>query len=182
VATFAGVDYVALGHLHGAQTIAPGVRYSGSPLAYSFSEESHTKSVTLVDMDATGIASVETVACPVPRPLARVRGRLDELLSDGRWGAIEGHYLQVTLTDPQRPRDPMERLRARFPHTLVLLFDPDGGQGSTDASYSRRLRGLDDLAISASFVEHVRRSPATEDELALFAGAFEAQRLAEAAG
>lgn len=65
---FDGVHYVALGHLHGAQRITDRVRYSGSPLAYSFSETNHRKSMWLVDLDAEGGVTAERLDCPVPRP------------------------------------------------------------------------------------------------------------------
>ncbi len=54
---FAGVDYVALGHLHRAQQISTAIHYSGSPLAYSFTEAGHVKSVKLVDLDADGLST-----------------------------------------------------------------------------------------------------------------------------
>ncbi|MFZ8927535.1 MAG: metallophosphoesterase family protein, partial [Candidatus Nanopelagicales bacterium] len=83
---FAGVDYVALGHLHGAQEVrAPGatrMHYSGSPLAFSFSEESHVKSVTLIDVDAAGVADVSMIPVPVGRTLITLRGDLDTLRQD----------------------------------------------------------------------------------------------------
>ena len=179
-ATFAGVDYVALGHLHGAQRVAEGVHYSGSPIAYSFSEEHHRKAVLLVDLPASGgPAVVEHLPTPVDRPLARVTGRLGDLLTGDRWGALEGHYLQVTLTDPVRPREPMERLRSRFPHVLVLGFAPEGGGAGSLGSYAARLHGRTDLQVAADFVTHVRSEP-DPAESALIAEAFEAVRLTEA--
>jgi exonuclease SbcD len=180
-ATFAGVDYTALGHLHGAQRLATGVHYSGSPVAYSFSEEHHRKCVLLVDVGAGPgtLAQVEHLPAPVDRPLARVSGRLDDLLTAERWQDLRGHYLQVTLTDPVRPREPMERLRTRFPHVLVLGFSPDGSPGADDRSYAGRLRGRTDLEVARDFVEHVRSGPEPA-ESALLAEAFEAVRLAEA--
>ena len=74
VSTFAGVDYAALGHLHGAQRLTDRVRYSGSPLAYSFSEEHHRKAVLLVDLGTAPGAevSVQHLPTPVERPLARI--------------------------------------------------------------------------------------------------------------
>ena len=179
-ATFTGADYAALGHLHGAQRVAEGVHYSGSPIAYSFSEEHHRKVVLLVDLPATGGAAVvEHLPTPVERPLARVTGALDDLLTADRWAGHEGHYLQVTLTDPVRPREPMERLRARFPHVLVLGFAPEGGGQGHLGSYARRLQGRSDLEVAADFVSHVRSEP-DPAESALLAEAFEAVRLAEA--
>ena len=81
---FAGIDYAALGHLHGPQApeSADGsvVRYSGSPLRYSFSEQDHEKVVLLVDLDASGPARVTPVEIVQPRAMATLRGRLDELL------------------------------------------------------------------------------------------------------
>ena len=71
---FSGVDYVALGHLHGPQTLAENLRYSGSPLAYSFSEARQRKSVWLVELDAGGLVGVERRDLPVPRPLASTGG------------------------------------------------------------------------------------------------------------
>src|SRR5690606_22962266 len=120
--TFAGVDYVALGHLHGRQRMSETVRYSGSPLAYSFSEAGQVKGSWLVTLGS----GAEFVPAPVPRPVGRISGRLDDLLTSPRYADVEDHWLQVVLTDPERPRAAMDRLRARFPHTLALSFEPEG--------------------------------------------------------
>ena len=125
--------------------------------------------------------SVESVPTPVHRPLARLAGRLDDLLSADRWATFEGHYLHVTLTDPVRPRDPMDRLRRRFPHVLVLGFAPAGVGPDDGSSYAARVRGRTDLEIAADFVEHVR-APADPAETALLATAFEDVRRAQAVG
>jgi exonuclease SbcD len=161
-AVFDGVHYAALGHLHGCQTLAPHLRYSGSPLAYSFSEEKHRKTMWLVDLAADGSVSAERTDCPVPRPLACLRGSLAELLDDPRYEPHEQSWVQATLTDPGRPAEPMEQLRRRFPHTLQLLFDPDGAGGDAAPSYAARVRGRTDLEIAESFVRHVR--PGTEPD------------------
>ncbi|WP_033826226.1 exonuclease SbcCD subunit D [Kitasatospora sp. MBT63] len=153
---FDGVHYAALGHLHGSQTLAPHLRYSGSPLAYSFSEEHHRKSMWLVDLAADGSVEAERVDCPVPRPLARLRGTLADLLADPRHTPHEGSWVQATLTDPARPANPMDELRRRFPHTLQLLFDPEGGTGDGEASYAARVSGRTDLEVAEGFVRHVR--------------------------
>ncbi len=87
--------------------------------------------------------------------------------------------MQVTLTDPVRPSDAMERLRARFPHAVVLAFDPQGDAGSPADSY-QRLRGLDDDELLRRFVADVRGSDADDDELSLLRDALTARRVAEA--
>jgi exonuclease SbcD len=176
---FAGVDYTALGHLHGAQALTESVRYSGSPIAYSFSEEHHRKAVLLVDLPSRpgSPLTVESVPTPVRRPVARLRSTLDDLLTGPRWAAYGGHYLQLTLTDTERPREAMARLRTRFPHTLVLAFEPEAVAGDA-TSYAARLRGKSDLDIASDFVTHVRSTPG-DDESALLACALASVRADE---
>lgn len=180
-AVFSGVDYTALGHLHGCQTLSDRLRYSGSPLAYSFSEAAHRKTVWLVDLGADGSVDATRVDCPVPRPLARFRGRLDDLLADPALERHTGAWVQATLTDGQRPPDPMERLRRRFPGTLQLTFEPEAADAEDGtASYASRLRDRDDLQIGLDFVRHVRGRDADDGERALLGEAFEAVRVAAA--
>lgn len=187
-AVFEGVDYVALGHLHGSQRITPAVRYSGSPLAYSFSEAAHVKGSWLVDLRTDGPATetggpaAEFVEAPVPRRLARLRGRLDELLTDDRHAAVEDRWLQVTLTDPRRPVAAMERLRRRFPHTLVLGYEPaDDRSAGAGRTWAERVRLRTDLDVAEDFVAEVTDAPAGTPERRLLREAFEACRIKETA-
>jgi exonuclease SbcD len=169
---FDGVDYVALGHLHGRHTLTGSVRYSGSPLAYSFSEASQLKGSWLVELGAAGVTSAEFVEAPVPRPLARLRGSLDELLADPALGVHERSWVQATLTDDSRPMQAMDRLRARFPHTLVLGFEPaSGGRATAPATL---VQGRSDHDIALDFVAEMRGGPATRPESALLREAFDA--------
>ncbi|WP_369779245.1 exonuclease SbcCD subunit D [Streptomyces sp. R33] len=173
-AVFDGVDYAALGHLHGCQTINERVRYSGSPLAYSFSEADHRKTMWLVELDPAGEITAERIETPVPRPLARIRGRLDELLEEASYAAYEDSWIEATLTDPVRPEDPMARLAGRFPHTLSLAFDPEGREEDGGTSYAQRLKGRSDQEIAEDFVAHVRGGGvADEAERAVLQDAFE---------
>src|SRR3954452_22400832 len=121
---FDDISYTALGHLHGRAALGATLRYSGSPLAYSFSESAHTKGCWLVDLGRDGVTGTSFVEAPVPRRLAALAGDLETLLTDPRYDAVADHWLQVTLTDAVRPEQPRERLRSRFPHTLVLAFAP----------------------------------------------------------
>jgi exonuclease SbcD len=173
---FDGVDYAALGHLHGCQTITERVRYSGSPLAYSFSEAGHRKSMWLVDLGADGSVTAERVDCPVPRPLARIRGDLEDLLADPALARHEEAWVEATLTDPVRPAEPMARLTARFPHTLSLVFDPDRAPGEGGVSYARRLAGRSDQQVAEDFVAHVRGGAPDERERLVLQEAFDAVR------
>ncbi len=169
---FAGVDYVALGHLHGPQVLTETVRYSGSPLAYSFGEAGHRKGSWLVEIDPAGRCTFEAVPAPVPRPLSSLRGELEQLLRDPAFAGVERHYLSIVMTDAARPTDPMARLRQRFPHVLVLDHQPEGA-AVIEGSYRSRLAGRDDLSVARDFVTHVRGSGPSGAEDALLAEAFD---------
>ena len=171
---FAGIDYTALGHLHGPHTLTDEVRYSGSPLAYSFSEAGQHKGSWLVDLDAEGFAGAQFVAAPVPRALARLRGTLDELLTDPRFGEHSQAWVEATLTDDRRPSQAMERLRRRFPHALVLGFAPSHDPGSTVPL--ARAGGRSDHETALDFVAEMRGGPATDAESALLQAACDACR------
>jgi exonuclease SbcD len=175
---FTDVSYAALGHLHGRHTLTETIRYSGSPLAYSFSEAAHTKGSWLVELGKDGVERTEFVAAPVPRRLATVRGRLEELLAGAEHAPAEDCYLQVTLTDARRPPHAMERLRARFPHTLVLGFEPEGGRPSAGPVLPR-VDGRSDLDVALGFVAEVRELEATSEEILLLQLACDSCRVNE---
>jgi DNA repair protein SbcD/Mre11 len=178
---FAGAHYTALGHLHGAQRVAPGIRYSGSPVAMSFSESSHRKVSLLVDLSA-GEPVVEHVEAPVERPLAVLRGTLEQLLTDPRHRTAEAAWCQVTLTDPVRPLGAMDQVRRRFPHTLELRFDPQG-RTVPMRPYAARVATRSDVEVCCDFLAHVRGGrPATDEERHLLAEAVESTRLARQVG
>jgi len=178
---FEDFAYTALGHLHGRQELVTNVRYSGSPLAYSFSEAKHSKGAWLVDIDADGSIGVQEVLWEAAKSLAVLRGKLNDLLEWGEHAWAEAAYCQITLTDAERPAQAMEQVRTRFPDTLVLSFDPEGAGTKDKVSYSGRLAAAqDDLEVCCGFLEHVReRSPGSAEEAALRA-ALEAVRLEEA--
>lgn len=167
---FEGIDYTALGHLHGRATLTDSVRYSGSPVAYSFSEAGHRKGSWLVDLDHDGLADVRFVEAPVERALACLEGTIDELLTDTRLAVHEDAWVQATLTDAVRPTRAMERLRTRFPHALALRFAPVGGEA---VPVRPATHGKSAHEIALDFVSHVRGTPATDAEAELLRGALE---------
>lgn len=160
---FEGVGYAALGHLHGQQRVAETVRYSGSPVAMSFSEAHQVKGSLLVDLDADGTARVESVPAPVHRPLAVIRGGLEEVLDSPEHAAAESAWVQVTLTDAVRPTGAMEQLTRRFPHLLNLRFEPEG-EVLPVRSYAARLRRREPLDVCCDFVHDVRRGVGVSEQ------------------
>ncbi|MDR6598151.1 exonuclease SbcCD subunit D [Saccharothrix longispora] len=170
---FAGVDYAALGHLHGQQTLADHLRYSGSPVAYSFSEARHTKQVWLVELGPEGLAGVEGRALPVPRELSALTGALDDLLLRPEHDAVVDHFLSVTLTDRVRPLDALRRLQARFPHAVHVEWRPEGGRPG-ELRFAERVRGRTDEEVACCFLEDVRGDRPGDRELLLLREAFAA--------
>ncbi|WP_433658988.1 exonuclease SbcCD subunit D [Nocardia sp. CA-128927] len=163
MSAFDGIDYVALGHLHSPQTLSESVRYCGSPLPYSFAESSHRKAVWLIELDATGLHSVERRDLPVVRGLTKLTGTLDELLTEVSHAPAEEHYVSAVLTDSTRPVDAMRKLRERFPHAVhVEWVRPEG---NPELRYRERVHGRRDTEVAQSFLTDVRGVP-SEGEMA----------------
>lgn len=162
---FDGVDYVALGHLHSPQTLTERVRYSGSPLPYSFGERSHRKAVWILELDADGLASVDRVDLPTVRGLSQIEGTVDELLVDDRFADAEDDYVSAVLTDSVRPVDAMRTLRARFPYAIHLEWKRPADRSGP--RYRDRVKGRSDSEIMASFVTDMRSAPLASETLLL---------------
>ena len=183
----AGCSYLALGHLHGQQRVGTGgaatAGYSGSPLAFSFSERHHRKSVTLAEIGGDGTVVTELLPTPVPRPLREVRGRLADLLAraDADLAELAGAWVKAVLTDQARPMAPMERLREKWPHTIALDFQPEGGLAGPDADLARLAEAVDPVELCGLFVDYVAGAPPDEAQLAVLRQAVEAAQHSEAA-
>lgn len=119
---FEKFDYVALGHLHGSQFCATGkIRYSGTPLKYSFSEVADTKTVTVVTLGKKGEdPEIKTVELHPIRDLKKIRGTFDELISAAD---RTEDYVQITLTDEDDIPNAMSRLQMIYKNALDLKYD-----------------------------------------------------------
>jgi exonuclease SbcD len=173
---FAGAHYVALGHLHGPQQVAfdgsTTLRYSGSPLRYSFSEARQTKSVTVVELDAHGVHEVEALAIEQPRQMTARAGSMAELLEPQHGGQVVEDWAQLTVTDAARPPDMARRLRERYPNALVIRHVPSTGP-LLDTGHLAAASNLDPLVVVESFVRYVTGGDATAAELEVFRSAYE---------
>jgi exonuclease SbcD len=117
-------DYVALGHLHGSQSVGGNVCYAGSPIKYSFSEWKHKKSVTLVEIKEKSNIFITTLPLLPLRDMREIKGPLEQLLSDevSSQGNTED-YLRVILTDEEEIIDPMSKIRSIYPNVMALDFE-----------------------------------------------------------
>lgn len=123
---FDGFDYVALGHLHGPQTVGrETVRYCGTPLKYSFSEAHHKKSVTVVELGEKGTVTVRTVPLTPRRDLVELRGAYEEVTQRDFYegNGYQDSYVHITLTDEEDVPDALGKLRLIYPYLMKLDYD-----------------------------------------------------------
>ena len=159
---FEDMDYVALGHLHGRQTISETVRYCGSPVAYSFSEHAHRKGMWLIDTGVEGM-SIEPVDIPQLKTLAVLKDTIEPLLESEDYAWAENAWCQITVTDPKRPKRAFQRLKQRFPGMLNFILAPT--ETAVQTTYSDRIANAKtDLDLVLDFVDHVRNRPASSQE------------------
>lgn len=170
---FQPFSYSALGHLHGPHVLDERLRYSGSPVAFSFSERHHRKGSWLVELDRAGAVRVDRVVAPVHRRLSQLSGTLEQLLRDPAHAGSEADHVKAVLTDPARPADAMRRLQERFPHAVALEWAPEGRLA--ELPYAQRLAtARTDTEVALGFVAHVRGTAASAEEHAALAQAFRA--------
>ncbi|MCL9761791.1 exonuclease subunit SbcD [Frankia sp. AiPa1] len=174
---FDGITYTALGHLHRPQAITHAIRYSGSPMAFSFSEASDRKASLLVELGPGGLGAVHAVPVPVERRLTVLRGALADLLASPAHSPYERDIVAAVVTDPVRPLDAMVTLQRRFPFAVRLTHEPPAAD-SDERSFAARTRGRTDLEIALAFVTHVRTAP-SPGERGLLSEALDAARAAE---
>ena len=117
-------DYVALGHLHGAQCIGkPEIRYCGTLLKYSVSESTQNKSLTVVTLKAKGEKpEIENYPLHPLRDVRKKKGTLDEIIKEFR-ETEKDDYISITLTDEIDPYKPKEQLERIFSHILEIRVD-----------------------------------------------------------
>lgn len=124
-AVFEAFDYVALGHIHGPQNIgSEKIRYCGTPLKYSFSESTHQKSVTVVELGEKGSFALRTIPLTPLHDMREIRGSYEEVTAKSFYEntAVED-YLHITLTDEEDVPEAMARLRVIYPNLMKLTYD-----------------------------------------------------------
>ena len=157
-------DYVALGHLHGHQMVKyPYIRYCGTPLKYSVSEEYHKKSITMVTLREKGTpAEITLIPLTPSQDVCRVKGSLEEVLKEGRDGKSKD-FVSVTLTDEEEIFRPKERLLEVYDYLLEYRVDNVRTREQwllEEEDWTEE----DPLAIFRSFFEEVQGVSLSEEE------------------
>lgn len=140
-AVFSDFDYVALGHIHGPQNIGSNrIRYCGTPLKYSFSEEGHHKSVTVAELGAKGELHLQLVPLTPKHDLRSIRGTFTQMTNPAFYtqsGADD--YLHIILTDEEDVPEAMGKLRICYPNIMKLSYD------NTRTRTNQRIDGAEDV-------------------------------------
>ena len=170
---FEGFDYVALGHIHKPQQVNPFVRYSGSPMAYSFGkEERQEKSVTLID---TASMTQEVVPLPLLHRWTTLTDSYETLLAGEYPAEIREGYVRLNVTDTAVGLDMLSRLRQVYPNALVVAGKTYDGEDTTITLTMEQLEQMesDPAEVFKSFCREEMGQEATDHFLQLFARAVE---------
>lgn len=170
---FRDFSYVALGHLHGPQYKgSESIRYSGSPLKYSFSEQLQKKSLTLVELDDTGMSRIEKIPLRPLRDMRVLEGCLEELLTSGRSDPHAEDYLLIRLNDTHAILDLMNKLRQFYPNLLHIERPGLMAQGERLAVNRERLR-KGEQAMFDDFYTQITGEEVTAQQSEIIAASLE---------
>ncbi len=155
-------DYVALGHLHNAQSCgSQRIRYCGTPLKYSFSEAGSEKSVTLVQLGEKGNLTLRTLPLKPKRELVQLRGRFGELTES--YQNTTSDYVHITLTDEEDIPDALGKLRLVYPNLMKLDYDNARTRGLAEIT-GERLPTRSPMELFEAFYELQNNQPMTAEQ------------------
>lgn len=168
LSVFDAFDYVALGHIHGAQNISPRVRYCGTPLKYSFSEAKQQKSVTVAELKEKGTLEIRTVPLTPERDMHEIRGTYEEIANKNFYEntTYRSDYMHVTLTDETDVPDAMAKLRVIYRNLMTLSYDNTRTRARTELGAAAETERKTPLDLFAEFYEKQNGAPMDEEQRA----------------
>lgn len=164
---FDDFDYVALGHIHSPQKIGrETVRYCGTPLKYSFSEVSHKKSVTVVELGEKGDVSINTIPLTPLHDMREIKGTYLEITDRRSYeGTDTDDYIHITLTDEEDIPDAIGKLRVIYPNLMKLDYDNKRTRKSSDIGKVQDVGCKTPLELFAELYEKQNNQPINEEQL-----------------
>ncbi len=159
-------DYVALGHIHGKQSIGrETLRYCGTPLKYSFSEKDHQKSVTVVEMGKKGEVSIREVPLVPLHDLREIRGTYNELVSKSFYeGTATDDYIHAILTEEEDVIDAMAKLRIIYPNLMKLSYDNKRTRSRQEITDAGDVEKKSPIELFAEFYEKQNNRELSEEQ------------------
>lgn len=172
---FDDFDYVALGHIHGPQNVGKNtVRYCGTPLKYSFSEISHKKSVTIVEMKEKGNVKVSTVELTPKLDMREIKGTYEELTFKKNYENTNTEdYLHIILTDEEDVADAVAKLRCVYPNLMKLDYDNTRTRNSFALTQAEETEKKTDTELLSEFFEKQNGKSLSDEQLEYAANLFE---------
>ena len=172
---FDDFDYVALGHIHGPQNVGKNtVRYCGTPLKYSFSEISHKKSVTVVEMKEKGNVKVSTVELTPKLDMREIKGTYEELTFKKNYENTNTEdYLHIILTDEEDVADAVAKLRCVYPNLMKLDYDNTRTRNFLALTQAEETEKKTDTELLSEFFEKQNGKPLSDEQLEYAANLFE---------
>lgn len=159
-------DYVALGHIHRSQKMGKEtLRYSGTPLKYSFSEVEHKKSMTIVELLEKGNVQISTVPLVPLRDMRKVRGTYMEVTAKESYTAENKmDYLQITLTDEEDVPGALQKLRTIYPNLMRLEYDNKRTRENREVQAVEAQEQKSELELFGEFYELLNNEPMKEEQ------------------
>ena len=172
---FDDYDYVALGHIHGPQKVKrETVRYSGTPLKYSFSEKDHHKSVTIVELKEKGNIEIRKTELKPKHDLRQIKGTYEELTDRRNYeGTDTEDYIHAVLTDEEDIPDAMGKLRVIYRNLMKLSYDNKRTRTTQNIDKSAAVDDKSPLELFEEFYEIQNNSPMSEEQKELVKGLIE---------
>ncbi|MCG6235279.1 exonuclease SbcCD subunit D [Vibrio furnissii] len=175
---FSSFDYVALGHLHQPQQKGEAhIRYSGSLMKYSFSEQHQKKGMTLVELNDAGFVSAQQIPLNAPHDMRIIEGELDDLLAQGKTDPHHHDYLLVRLQDKHAILDPMDKLRKVYPN--VLHLEKPGMLIGVDQEMGRARLARGEMDMFRDFFLEAKQEALTEQQESAMADVIQSLKQAE---
>ena len=172
---FDGFDYVALGHLHGAQKIGKEtVRYSGTPLKYSFSEANQKKSVVIVDVEEKGKINIQQIPFLPKHDMQEIRGTYMEVTALDFYKDMKtDDYLHITLTDEEDIPDAIGKLRTIYPNIMKLSYDNLRTRAAVTVRGTAEVEEKSPMELLKEFYELQNNQPMTDEQEEIARGMME---------
>ena len=172
---FDGFDYVALGHLHGPQKIGKEtVRYSGTPLKYSFSEANQKKAAVIVDVEEKGKINIQQIPLVPKHDMREIRGTYMEVTALDFYKDMKtDDYLYITLTDEEDIPDAIAKLRTIYPNIMKLSYDNLRTRAAVTVRGTAEVEEKSPMELLKEFYELQNNQPMTDEQEEIARGMME---------
>ncbi|MGN0823641.1 MAG: exonuclease SbcCD subunit D [Candidatus Coproplasma sp.] len=167
---FKPFDYVALGHIHGAQNVASErVRYCGTPLKYSLSEKDNEKSVTVIELKAKGELEISTLPLTPLRDVCEIRGSYGEITCKSYYenAPFKNALLHVVLTDEEEEIDAFAKLRLIYPNLMGLRYDNVRTRADACLTALSAVEEKSPMELFCELYEKQNNSPMSEEQVSI---------------